>query len=171
MLTARELVFNSLTELFKQTQAQVTTGRVDQNAGEGLFIDVMNRGTTYESIGAANYDKTELVEIEVISHHPDCHIKLLEQASHAIVNQLLSDPALLICAKEPLSVHIKGVEVDDLGELNRAMCYLDVSIESIEEIEINHTGILKQIHFEIRPVEIADENQPVYEETYDTIQD
>jgi hypothetical protein len=136
---------------------------------EGVFINVNSEAISYENKGSGLFTKTHNIEIEITVHHTERHADILENVVDIVVNHLATDPEILKCVDDQPDIDVRGFDYDDIGETNRATCDVNVSYATLEELHPVTPNELNLIHFEIRPVEVEDANQPVYEQDYETI--
>ena len=165
----RNIVFESLKDLFKKTEVEVFTARTDQMYSEGVQINVRLDDIRFDSKGSGLYDKTDSLEIEVTVHHPTDYADILESVVQVVVHRLATDPTLLKCVEEQPSISAQGFDYDDVGEVNRATCDINLSYTRLTEFDPIVDNVLDTLHFEIRPVEVSDAENPVWKETYKTL--
>jgi hypothetical protein len=145
----KQILYNELKEVFKDTQAKVYQARIDENYGEGLFINVLSDGIKYEHTGSGYFNKSELVSIEVSIHLVDDYEVILDQAVNHIVRTIFTNANVLEYLTEVPELDVLAPDYSDLGEVNRAMVEINVILNQQEVLEPVHHNELINLNFKV----------------------
>lgn len=146
----KQILHKEICDLFKGTATKIYLSKVDQNYGQGLFINVVSDGIRYDHTGSQYYTKSELIVIEIGVHLVKEYEAILNKAVEAIVGLTLTNENILESLLDAPEINVKPSDLDDFGETNLYRTEIHIKVDQQAIFNPVHLHEFINLHMEVK---------------------